>query len=222
MDSFESGNKLGKCPYKISGDVSKTKKGLIVLQEWWGLNDQIKNVAVSIGNMGNFVTLVPDLYRGKKTTDNEEAGHFMGNLDWEGAVLDIQGAAKKLKSMGCTKVGVTGFCMGGALSLASAVRVSEIDAAASFYGIPGDGLADVSKIRIPLQCHFGTKDAVEGFSCPKSQAKLREKLDNGKVAYDFFSYDAGHAFTNETSPNYYKDCSDLALGRLVDFMNKNL
>ncbi|XP_033727156.1 protein usf-like [Pecten maximus] len=220
--TFPSQNKLGSCPYVITGDISKTKKGLIVLQEWWGLNDQIQNEASMIGGKGNFVTIVPDLYRGKVAIDNEQAGHYMGDLDWLGAIDDIAGAARELKTMGCEKVGVTGFCMGGALSLAAAALVPEIQAAAPFYGISGDGLADLSKITIPLQCHFGANDAVEGFSCPKSQAKLKEKLDRGGVKYEFHSYQAGHAFTNPTSDNYNKECCDLAIGRMVEFMTKNL
>ncbi|OWF36309.1 uncharacterized protein LOC110441835 [Mizuhopecten yessoensis] len=220
--SFASENKKGNCPGLCFGEDSKSKQGLIVLQEWWGINDQIKEEAATIEKKGKFVVLVPDLYRGNVTTDNEEAGHLMGNLDWDGAVKDIQGAARKLKEMGCTKIGVTGFCMGGALSLAAAVRVPEIDAAAPFYGIPDAKLADVSKIRIPLQCHFGKNDNVEGFSCPKSQATLRKKLDTAGVKYEFHSYDAGHAFTNQKGPNYVEECCTVALDRMVKFMNKNL
>lgn len=102
--AFSSKNKAGECPAVKAGDESKSKMGLIVLQEWWGLNDQIQREAEEIGMMGNFVTIVPDLYRGKLTKDFEEAGHYMGSLDWPGAVDDIQGAAQKLKEMGCKKV----------------------------------------------------------------------------------------------------------------------
>ncbi|XP_069105921.1 protein usf-like [Argopecten irradians] len=217
---FPSQNLMGDCPYVMSGDPSNTKKGLIVLQEWWGLNDQIQNEAEMIGNMGNFVTIVPDLYRGKIAIDHETAGHYMGDLDWPGAVKDIAGAAQKLKSMGCEKIGVTGFCMGGALSLAAAVLVEEIQAAAPFYGTPKDELADLSKIKIPLQCHFGVEDTVEGFSCPKAQAKLKEKLEG--VIHEFHVYQAAHGFTNPSSPGYDKDACDLSLARMVEFMNKHL
>lgn len=68
------------------------------------MNEQIKQEAKEIGEMGNFVTLVPDLYRGKIGKDNEEAGHIMANLDWVGAVKDIKGAAQYLLSNGCIKV----------------------------------------------------------------------------------------------------------------------
>jgi carboxymethylenebutenolidase len=95
---------------------------------------------------------VPDLYRGKVATDNEEAQHHSSNLDWAGAIQDIQGAVNHLKSIGCESIGVIGFCMGGALSLKSAVAVSGLKASVFFYGIPG-GL-DVSQIKIPIQVFF--------------------------------------------------------------------
>merc|ERR1711894_64270 len=191
MINFTSENAKGECPgvFVKGGDV-----GVIVLQEWWGINDQIKEQGEDISKRGNFSVLVPDLYRGKVATDHETAGHYMNDLDWAGAVKDIQGAAKYLLANGCQKVGVTGFCMGGALSLAGAALVPEINAAAPFYGIPNTKLCDVSKIKIPVQCHFGEKDEVVGFSSPADYQALEEKLKAGGVDYEMFIYDAGHAF----------------------------
>lgn len=222
--TFATENVHGQCSGFLQGNVSKTKKGLIVLQEWWGMNEQIKEEAKMIGNKGNFVTLVPDLYRGKVATDNEEAGHLMNNLDWPGAVKDIQGAAKYLLSQGCTKVGVTGFCMGGALSLAAAALVPEISAAAPFYGIPDKGLCDVGTIKIPVQAHFGDQDNCKGFSAPEDAKALARKL-KGNKNFELLMYPGcGHAFTNPTGPlgTYDKKACDLAMTRLVDFMNKFL
>ncbi|XP_070209240.1 protein usf-like isoform X2 [Littorina saxatilis] len=221
--SVPSDNAAGPVPAVLFGDPSKTKRGVVVLQEWWGLNQQIQDEAKQIAEEGTFVTIVPDLYRGKLATDNEAAGHLMGNLDWPGAVKDIEGCVRYLKEKGCKKVGVTGFCMGGALSLASAALVKEVDAAAPFYGIPGADLADVSKIKVPVQCHFGDSDEVAGFSDPPSQKALQEKLKAGKVNFEFFSYPGcKHAFTNSTSANFNKDAFTLALKRVVEFFQKNL
>lgn len=220
--TFDSENKAGKCEGVLQGDFATTKKGLIVLQEWWGLNEQIQDEAVLIGNQGSFITLVPDLYRGKVATDNEAAGHLMNNLDWPGAVADIKGAAKFLLSKGCTSVGVTGFCMGGALTLAAATLVPEVSAAAPFYGIPGESLADVSTIKIPVQGHFGEKDELAGFSSPNDVKALEEKFKSGGVKYELFSYPAGHAFTNSTGPNYNAKACETAFKRMIEFMNNNL
>ncbi|XP_067665853.1 protein usf-like [Haliotis asinina] len=201
---------------------TQTKMGVVVLQEWWGLNQQIQDEAAEICKDGNFSTIVPDLYRGKLATDNEEANHLMSNLDWQGAINDISACVQYLKTNGCTKVGVTGFCMGGALSMASAGLIPDIEAAAPFYGICGDGLCDPSKITKPLQCHFGANDAVAGFSDPECQEKLKKKLDDGKVPYEFYSYDAGHAFTNKTGPNYNEEACKVSLRRMYDFFRKHL
>jgi len=221
MINFTSENAKGECPgvFVKGGDV-----GVIVLQEWWGINDQIKQQGEEISKRGNFSVLVPDLYRGKVATDHETAGHYMNDLDWAGAVKDIQGAAKYLLANGCQKVGVTGFCMGGALSLAGAALVSEISAAVPFYGIPSPELCDVCTIKVPLQCHYGEKDVLEGFSSPKDYNALKEKLTGAGVKFEFYTYDAGHAFTNPTGPlgNYNKDCAEQALNRMAEFFKSNL
>lgn len=224
--TFKSENAKGDCTGVLQGDKTKTDKGIIVLQEWWGLNDQITEEAKQIGSdyKGNFITLVPDLYRGQTAIDSEMAGHLMNNLDWPGAVKDIQGAAKYLLANGCKKVGVTGFCMGGALTLAAAALIPEISAAAPFYGIPSPELCDVSKVNIPVQAHFGEDDALKGFSAKEDAEALKEKQKNNKNFELFLYPGCGHAFTNPTGPlkNYNKEACQLALNRMTEFMNTNL
>ncbi len=135
--------------------------GVVVIQEWWGLNDQIKGVADKLAGLG-YRALVPDLYKGKVTLDAAEAQHLMTNLDFgQAASQDIRGAAQYLKQSSA-KVGVVGFCMGGALTVLAAVFVKDIDAASSWYGFPPEQAADVTKISIPLQLHFAERDATAG------------------------------------------------------------
>src|SRR5213596_2356825 len=118
--------------------------GVVVIQEWWGLNDQIKGVADKLAGLG-YRALVPDLYKGKVTLDAAEAQHLMTNLDFgQAASQDIRGAAQYLKQSSA-KVGVVGFCMGGALTVLAAVFVNAIDAASSWYGFPPEQAADVTK-----------------------------------------------------------------------------
>lgn len=164
------------------------------------------------------------MYRGKVATDHETAGHYFNDLDWVGAVQDIQGAVNYLRSQGVEKVGVVGFCMGGALSLASAVRVDGLNASAPFYGIPGLELADPAKARVPLQLHFGTADDLKGFSDVEAQDKLEKTLKDNNLPYEFFRYEgAPHAFCNDTNPEKYrKDCCELAQKRTVEFFKKQL
>ncbi len=169
--------------------------GIVVIQEWWGLNDQIRGVADRLAVQG-YRALVPDLYRGKSTVAAEEANHLMTNLNFgEAAGQDVRGAVQFLKQSGSAKVGVTGFCMGGALTLLAAVHVPEVDAAVVWYGFPPLEFVDAAKISAPLQGHFANQD--EFFKIEGVDA-LENKLMAAKVAFDFHRYDAQHAFANET------------------------
>uniref|UniRef100_A0A2P2K8U4 Uncharacterized protein MANES_13G068200 n=2 Tax=Rhizophora mucronata TaxID=61149 RepID=A0A2P2K8U4_RHIMU len=111
-----------------------------------------------------FKALIPDLYRGKVGLDVAEARHLSNDLDWHGAVEDIRASVNWLKANGSKKIGVTGFCMGGAISIASSVLVPQVDAVAAFYGIPSSKLADSAQAKAPVQAHFGELDHFVGFS----------------------------------------------------------
>lgn len=192
--------------------------GLVVIQEWWGLNDQIKGVADRWAGQG-YRALVPDLYKGKVTLDVAEAKHLMTSLNFaDAAAQDIRGAAQYLKQSS-KKVGVVGFCMGGALTVLAAVFVSEVDAASSWYGFPPEGAADVTKIKIPLQLHFAEKDA--SFA-PEAARALEAKLREANVPFESYWYDAGHAFGNEKGQTYNKEAADLAWQRTSQFFEKHL
>jgi carboxymethylenebutenolidase len=198
--------------------------GIVVIQEWWGVNDQIKGVARKLADAG-YRALVPDLYRGKVGVDAEEAGHLMNQLDFvDAASQDIRGAVTHLKAAG-SKVAVTGFCMGGALSLLSATKVPELDAVVCFYGMPPLDFIDASQIKAPIQGHFATKDA---FFDVKNVDLLDQKLKQANVAHEFYKYDAMHAFANETAIDmpipikYDAAASQLAWQRTLDFLQRVL
>jgi carboxymethylenebutenolidase len=166
---------------------------VVVIQEWWGLNDQIRGVADRLANAG-YLALVPDLYRGKSTVEKEEAHHLMTGLDFgDAATQDVRGAVQHLKTR-AAKVGCVGFCMGGALTLLAAVNVPELDAAVTWYGCPPLEYIDATKIKIALQGHWATQD--EFF--PLAQVEgLAAKLKDAGVQFDFHQYLAHHAFGNE-------------------------
>ena len=169
--------------------------GIVVIQEWWGLNDQIRGVADRLAARG-YRALVPDLYRGRSTVEAEEASHLMTNLNFgDAAGQDVRGAIQHLKATGSARVGVTGFCMGGALTLLTAVHVPEADAAVVWYGYPPLEFVDAAKIKAPLMAHWATDDAA--FPIAGVDA-LQARLDAAGVPYDFHRYDAKHAFANET------------------------
>ena len=134
------------------------RPAVVVIQEWWGLNDQICGVADRFARNG-YNALAPDLYQGRVTQIPDEAGHMMDGLDFPGAThQDLRGATRHLKSLSNGRVAVMGYCMGGALTIASAVHVPECDVAVCYYGIPPKEFADASTIKVPFQGHFATQD----------------------------------------------------------------
>jgi len=199
--------------------------GVVVLQEWWGLNDQIKGVADRLAKAG-YRALVPDLYRGKSTLDAAEAEHLMGGLDFgDAAGQDVRGAVQYLKGAG-TKVGVTGFCMGGALTLLAAVNAPEGDAFVAWYGFPPLEYIDASRIKAPLQGHFATED--QFFPIEKVD-ELEQKLRAANVKFEFYRYRAKHAFANEQANErklppleYNPQAAELAWQRMLDFFARHL
>ncbi|XP_052193374.1 uncharacterized protein LOC127801902 [Diospyros lotus] len=174
--------------------------GIVVLQEWWGVDFEIKNHALKISQFDpGYKALIPDLYRGKIGLDVAKAQHLMDGLDWQGAVKDIRASVNWLKENGSKKVGVTGFCMGGALSIASSVLVPEVDAVVAFYGVPSSQLADPSNAKAPVQAHFGELDSFVGFSDVTAAKGLEEKLKASGVPYEVHVYPGnGHAFMNRS------------------------
>jgi len=168
---------------------------VVVIQEWWGLNDQIRGVADRLASTG-YIALVPDLYRGKSTAEAEEAHHLMTGLNFaDAASQDIRGAVQFLKTRS-GKVGVTGFCMGGALTLQTLCTSPEVDAGVVWYGCPPLQYIEANKIRVPLLAHWATQD--EFFPIATIDL-LQEKLREADVAFEFHRYLAHHAFANETA-----------------------
>src|SRR3954471_7135149 len=200
--------------------------GLVVIQEWWGLNDQIKGVAEKLASAG-YRALVPDLYRGKVALEANEAKHLMEGLNFgDAAGQDIRGAVQYLKQSGSAKVGVTGFCMGGALTVLSAVNVPEMDAGVIWYGYPPLQYVDASKIKAPLMGHWAIHDQAFAIS---GVDELEKKLRDAKVKFEFHRYNAKHAFANETADSkkldmlrYNPSAAATAWDRTMDFLAKNL
>lgn len=169
--------------------------GVVVIQEWWGLNDQIRGVADRLAAAG-YRALVPDLYRGKATVEAEEAHHLMSGLNFgEAAGQDIRGAVQHLKQVS-PKVAVTGFCMGGALTVLAMANVPEADAGVVWYGCPPLEFVDAKAIRAPVMGHFATQDE---FFVPATIDALEERLRDAGHRPEFHRYLAHHAFANETA-----------------------
>lgn len=208
------------CPAFVATPEGAPRGGIVVIQEWWGLNEQIKKTANRFAEQG-LLAIVPDLYRGKLAGDADEANHMMGSLNFmDAAKQDISGCIAHLRNAGCAKVAVTGFCMGGALTLLSAVHSSAFDVAVCFYGIPPEEAADLSRIKMPLQCHFATQD---DWCTPAAVDGLEARLRGGNVSYEIHRYEAQHAFMNEARPEVHNaECARLAWDRANAFINSAL
>ncbi|GAA0770957.1 dienelactone hydrolase family protein [Ideonella azotifigens] len=189
----------GRSAKAYCAEAPEPVASVVVIQEWWGINDQIRGVADRLAAAG-FTALVPDLYKGKSTVEQEEAHHLMTGLDFgDAAANDVRGAVQHLKAqgLGSGKVGVTGYCMGGALSLLSMVMAPEADAAVVWYGYPPLEFIDASKIGArPLMAHWATQD--QAFALSGVDA-LEAKLKEAQVPYEGYRYLAQHAFANETA-----------------------
>lgn len=214
----------------VNGYLSEPAAGskapaMVVIQEWWGLQDQIKGVCDRLAKAG-YRALVPDLYRGKVALDANEAKHLMDGLNFgDAAGQDIRGAVQYLKK-DSKKAGVTGFCMGGALTVLSACNVPEMDAGVIWYGYPPLQYVDASKIKAPLMGHWAIHDQAFAIS---GVDELEKKLREAKVKFEFHRYDAKHAFANETADSkkldmlrYNPSAAATAWERTMDFLGKNL
>jgi carboxymethylenebutenolidase len=175
--------------------------GVIVLQEWWGLNDQIKGVADRLAGQG-FVALAPDLYHGELAGHDEmdKAGRLMSELPPERAAKDMSGAVDFLAGHEATTgdgVGAIGFCMGGLMTmLVSAQRGDKVTAAMPFYGFPADPSAepDWSDLAAVVRGHMANPD---DFFTPDAARALEARLQGMGKDVRFTVHDAGHAFMNE-------------------------
>jgi carboxymethylenebutenolidase len=194
------------------------RPGIVVTQEWWGLNDQICGVADRFARAG-YNALAPDLYKGRLTTEPDEANHLMTGLDFADAThQDLRGAAQHLQAQS-GKVAVMGYCMGGALTIAAAVHVREFSAGVCFYGIPPKAFADPANIRMPLQSHFANRD---DWCTPAAVDDLETTLKAAGVKHEIYRYDAAHAFANERSAAYDVACANQAWERMAAFLGAQI
>lgn len=168
--------------------------GVVVIQEWWGLQGQIKGTCDRLAEAG-FTALAPDLYGGKVVPyhDAAAANAAMSALDFRAATDEaVRGAAQHLAKRG-GKVGLTGFCMGGAVTIIGAAGIPELSAAVCFYGLPPESVAAAKDVRVPLQCHFASRD---DWCTPAAVDDFEKKLRAAGKTFEIHRYEGDHAFMN--------------------------
>ncbi len=186
-------------PGYLATPPSATGPGVVVLQEWWGLDDHIRSICDRLAGDG-FFALAPDLYRKEPTTQPDEAQQMMMAMDMERAVKDMRGAADYVHAQPGVqgeRVGALGFCLGGGLAMWAAASSPLIGATVSYYYVMPHGRPDFSQVAGPVLGHFGTSD--DFIPIADAQALERDISDAG-VAVDFEYYEGGgHAFFNDTN-----------------------
>ena len=197
--------------------------GVIVIQEWWGLVDHIKDVCDRFAAEG-FVALAPDLYHGKTTKSPDEAGKLMMAMRIDEAERDLSAAVDYLSTLDSTtseKIGAVGFCMGGALALYTATKNPKVGACVVFYGGHPKVKPDLPNLNAPVLGLYAEKD---GFVTPELARDLERQLkDLGKQIEVNIYKDTDHAFFNDTRPEVYNaEAAADAWQRTVGFLRRNL
>ncbi|MEX2238553.1 MAG: dienelactone hydrolase family protein [Dehalococcoidia bacterium] len=230
MVSFPSNGTQGQ-GYLATPDSGKGA-GVVVIQEWWGLNQNIKSVAERLAGEG-YVALAPDLYKGQEAKEPDTAQKLMMAMKMDEAARDLSGAVDYLlghEAVEPTKIGSIGFCLGGGLSLYLAT-LKPIDAAVSYYGVLG-AQPDFSQVKGAVLGHYAEHD---DFASPDSARALEKKLKElGKDA-EFHVYPhTTHGFAHEffetdidtekmgLPMRYSNEAAEISWQRTLDFFRKHL
>lgn len=196
---------------------------IIVIHEWWGLNDWVKEQGSKLSDLG-YVTLAVDLYRGKVATTPDEAHEIMRGVPEDRAKRDLHAAFDFLQSQPDVKknrIGAIGWCMGGGYSLDVALEEPDLAADVINYGHLATDPAALKKINAPILGLFGAQD--RGIT-PDDVKKFEEQLKQLGKKVDVTIYpDAGHAFENPNNKDGYRpqDAAD-AWDKTVKFFAANL
>ncbi|HEX6280191.1 MAG TPA: dienelactone hydrolase family protein [Pyrinomonadaceae bacterium] len=204
--------------YVVTPDNDE-KKAVVVIQEWWGLNDHIKDIANRYAAEG-FIAIAPDLYRGKVATNADDASKMMHDLAIEDGIDTIKNAiAKASNELGISEFGITGYCMGGTFALRAACELEEIDAAVPFYGDIPDKVV-LKDLDTPTLFISGTKD--QWINTEKVTA-LENAAEEHDLPLESIKYEADHAFFNDTRPEVYDaEAAKDAWARAVEFFREKL
>jgi len=208
----------------LAKPASGSGPGVVVIQEWWGLNDNIKNIADRLAGEG-FVALAPDLYHGESTSEPDEAGKLMMAMNVQQAARDMAGAVDYLSGLDATggpNVGCVGYCMGGGLSLWLATLRPQVGACVVYYGVLPPGAApDYAQLSGPVLGHFAENDT---FAPPAAARELESTINAAGKQAEFHIYPATeHGFFNDTRSEVHKaDAAAQSWDRTLAFFREHL
>ena len=215
--SFDTAN--GATTAYVAIPDSDTNRAVIVVQEYWGLKDHIKDIANRWAAEG-FIAIAPDLYRGKIAATAAEAGKLMQELKTDDGMDIIKNAMSKARdSYSLTHFGINGFCMGGTYSLRAACLLEGLSASAPFYGdVPEEDV--LKKLTVPTIFVSATKDK---WINTEKVAALEDAVERYELPLTSVKYEADHAFFNNTRPEVYDETAARdAWALVVGFFNDKL
>ncbi|MGI8944869.1 MAG: dienelactone hydrolase family protein [Thermoleophilaceae bacterium] len=215
----------GTAPGYLAAPESGSGPATIVLQEWWGLDDHIRDVCDRLAQEG-FFALAPDLFRGETTEEPDEAQQKMMALSMDRAEQDMRGAVDHLaglEGVEGTGVGSLGFCLGGGLSVWAATINAKVRAVVTYYYVMPHGKPDFSEIKAPVLGHFGTADDFILVGHAQSLEREIAQVSGQPAKFEFYE-GAGHAFFNDTDRlgTYDKEAAELSWRRTIEFLRSSL
>ena len=204
MVSYPSGSETVHGYLATPSGAAAKKPAIVVIHEWWGLNDWTKKKADEFAQQG-YVALAPDLYRGKVATDGDTAHQLMRGMPDDRALRDMRAAVAFLKAradVDASRVGAVGWCMGGGLALNLALAEPTLAGTVVYYGHLVTEPATIASLKVPLLGNFGGRD--QGIPADSVREFETAAKKAGK-SVDFKVYpDAGHAFASSTDPKVYR------------------
>lgn len=201
IDSVTFDTRGGATTAYVDRPVENTHTAVILIHEWWGINQHIRDLAGRYADAG-YSCIAPDLFRGRVTRDPQEASALMHGLAIDDGMDIIRRSLDTVReNYGFNQFVITGFCMGGTFALRAACEINELKAAAAFYGdIPEDDV--LKKLTVPTLFIAGRRDA---WITPEKVDNLRRAATKYGLPVEAVSYDADHAFFNDTRPEVYNE-----------------
>jgi carboxymethylenebutenolidase len=197
--NLETQNGATTAHVALPEDADKREAAVILIQEWWGINDHIRDLISRYARAG-YTCIAPDLFRGKIAGNTEEASKLMHQLAIEDGMDTIKRTVAEVQQRyNVEKIGITGYCMGGTFALRAACEIDMLGAAAPFYGdIPDE--QTLAKLKVPTLFIAGARDQ---WINPQKVNELKEAAHKYNLPVEVVSYDADHAFFNDTRPEVY-------------------
>ncbi|HVT10658.1 MAG TPA: dienelactone hydrolase family protein [Fimbriimonadaceae bacterium] len=203
------------------------KKGndeaILMFHEWWGLNDNIRENAVTLHNELGAAVLAVDLYDGQVTADPQKAGQLMGKMNEERGIHLVDGALKAIQNGAIAKaksIGTIGWCFGGGWSHKAAIEGGkDVQACVIYYGMPSTDPADLGRLQAPVLMFWGTQD---GFINSKVVSGFEEAMKKAGKSLKTHSFDAPHAFANPSNPKYNPEATKVSHAETLAFFKEHL